>query len=143
MRPSADWRMIDVAMKTLIRITVAAAPLALLALFAPPVSAQTIRHLHEDDSGRTIHVSVGVAIKVRLPGGSNGGYHPAHTSDRDVVRRISASGGYPTNDDAVAIFRARHSGTATLTAYTDYSCLHTDPHCDIAQRAWLVRVIVR
>lgn len=105
-------------------------------------SSTTVRHLHEDDSGRTIHVSVGDLVKVRLPGGS-GGYHRPRTSDRDVVRRISASGGYPSNDPARATFRARAHGTVDLTSYTDYACLHTQPRCLPPQREWTVHVVVR
>jgi hypothetical protein len=105
-------------------------------------SGTTVRHLHEDDSGRTIHVSVGDIVKVRLPGGSGGGYHRPRTNDRDVVRRVSASGGYPSEDDARATFRARATGTVDLTSYTDYSCLHTQPRCLPPQREWSVRVVV-
>ena len=106
-------------------------------------STTTVRHLHEDDSGRTIHVLVGDIVKVRLPGGSNGGYHRPRTSDRDVLRRVSASGGYPSADDARATFRARAAGTADLTSYTDYTCLHTQPRCLPPQREWVVHIHVR
>ena len=105
-------------------------------------SASTVRHMHEDDSGRTIHVSRGDVIRVRLPGGSAGGYHKPRTSDRDVVRRTSASGGYPSDDDARARFVARRKGSADLTSYTDYRCLHTEPRCLPPQRQWVVHVIV-
>ena len=105
-------------------------------------SGTTVRHLHEDDSGRTIHVSRGDVVKVRLPGGSSGGYHRPRTSDRDVLRRTSASGGYPSDDDARARFVARHRGTADLTSYTDYTCLHTQPRCLPPQREWIVHVVV-
>jgi hypothetical protein len=114
---------------------------ALLVLLAPGASASTVRHLHKDDSGRTIHVTVGDSIRVRLPGGS-GGYHVPRTSDRDVLRRTSSSGGYPSDEDARASFRARHRGTADLTSYTDYKCLHTEPRCLPAQREWVVHVVV-
>ena len=105
-------------------------------------SGTAVRHLHEDDSGRTIHVSVGDVVKVRLPGGSGGGYHRPRTSDRDVVRRTFASGGYPSDEDAYARFGVRHRGTADLTSYTDYTCLHTEPRCLPPQREWVVHVVV-
>ena len=114
---------------------------AAIGLLAAPASASTARHLHEDDSGRTIHVSVGDVIRVRLPGGS-GGYHRPRTTDRSVVRRVSASGGYPSATDARASFRARHHGTGDLTSYTDYQCLHTQPRCLPPQREWIVHVVV-
>lgn len=125
-------------MKALIRVALVS---GLLALLAPSASASTIRHLHEDDSGRTIHVHRWDTITVRLPGGS-GGYHVPRTSDRDVLRRTSASGGYPSDADARASFRARHRGTADLTSYTDFACLHTEPRCLPAQREWVVHVVV-
>ena len=125
-------------MKAFIRVALVA---VLLVLFAPGASANTIRHLHEDDYGRTIHVHRWDTIVVRLPNNS-GGYHVPRTSDRDVLRRTSVSGGYPSAEDARASFRARHRGTADLTAYTDYACLHTTPRCEIAQREWIVHVVV-
>jgi hypothetical protein len=125
-------------MTALIRVLVVPALAGLLG----SGSGTTVRHLHEDDSGRTIHVSVGDVVKVRLPGGSGGGYHRPRTSDRDVVRRTSATGGYPSDDDARASFRARHRGTADLTSYTDYRCLHTEPRCLPPQRQWTVHVVV-
>src|SRR3954447_10738523 len=125
-------------MTPLIRVLVVPALAGLLG----SSSGTTVRHLHEDDSGRTIHVAIGDIVKVRLPGGS-GGYHRPRTSDRDIVRRTSASGGYPSDDDAQARFRALAHGTADLTSYTDYQCLHTDPPCLPPQRQWVVHVVVR
>jgi hypothetical protein len=125
-------------MRSLIRVAVVA---ALLALLAPGASASTVRHLHKDDSGRTIHVHHGDTITVRLPGGS-GGYHVPSTSDRSEVKRTSKSGGFPSNKDARASFRARHPGFADLTSYTDYACLHTQPRCVPPQRDWIVHVVV-
>ena len=129
-------------MKTRAGVALVAALVGLLGLVMPSASATTIRYLHERDSGRTIHVSRGDVIKVRLPGGSMGGYHRPRSSDGDVVHRTSASGGYPSADQARARFVARHRGTANLTSYTDYRCLHTDPRCLPPQREWNVRVVV-
>jgi hypothetical protein len=81
-------------------------------------------------------------VTVRLPNGSGGGYHQPQTSDGNIVFRTNAAGGYPTDFTARARFIARHRGTADLTAYTDYSCLHQQPQCEIAQRDWIVHVVV-
>src|SRR3954447_14482215 len=124
-------------MTPLIRVLVVPALAGLLG----SSSGTTVRHLHEDDSGRTIHVAIGDIVKVRLPGGS-GGYHRPRTSDRDVVRRTSASGGYPSDDDARASFTGRHQGRGELTSYDDYRCLHTEPRCLPPQRQWVVHVVV-
>jgi hypothetical protein len=60
----------------------------------------------------------------------------------EAVRRIEASGGYPSGESARATFLAVADGTATIVSRTDYPCLHAHPPCAIAQRIWLVRVIV-
>jgi hypothetical protein len=110
---------------------------------AAVTSAGRIWHLHESDSGSTLHVERGDIVKVRLPGGTSGGYHRPRTSDRDVLRRRWAEGGYPSDSDARAAFLARHNGTADLTSYDDYACLHTEPRCLPPQREWIVHVVVR
>lgn len=110
---------------------------------APVAATHAVRHLHQDDSGRTITVRRGDTITVRLPGGASGGYHRPRSTDRTVVRRTSASGGYPSAQDARASFVARHRGRADLTSTTDFTCLHTTPRCLPAQRTWVVHVRVR
>jgi len=129
-------------MKTRARVALVAALVGLLGSLTPSASASTTRYLHESDSGRTIHVARGDVIKVRLPGGSMGGYHRPRTSDGSVVDRTNAAGGYPSDDTARARFVARHRGTADLTSYTDYQCLHTEPRCLPPQRQWTVHVDV-
>jgi hypothetical protein len=97
--------------------------------------------LNENDSGKTIHVSVGQQVNVEL-GGSGGSYDQPQSSNSAVVQRTSASGGYPTNQPARASFVAVAKGRADLTSATDYACLHTTPRCEIAQREWIVHVVV-
>ncbi len=99
-------------------------------------------HLTESDSGQTIHVVVGQQVQVELGGGSGGSYDLPQSSSA-VMRRTSASGGYPTDQPARATFVATAKGTADLTATTDAACLHATPRCEIAQREWMVHVIVR
>jgi hypothetical protein len=126
-----------------IRRLLLAPVVVVLSLVATPASASTHhRYLKESDYGRTIHVVVGDKISVRLPGGSGGGYHRPRSSDSTVAQRIGAAGGYPSDADARATFVARHRGKADLTADTDYPCLHTTPRCEIAQRIWVVHVVV-
>lgn len=116
-----------------------------LATTAPPAAAPTsctVWHVRLSDSGRTLHVERGDFVRVRLPGGASGGFHKPRTSDRDILRRRWADGGYPSDDPARAEFRARQTGTADLTAYDDYTCLHTEPRCLPPQRQWIVHVVV-
>ena len=58
------------------------------------------------------------------------------------MRLAATSGGYPSNRPADAAFLAVRAGTASVTSMTDHPCLHAQPPCRIAQRAWSVRVLV-
>jgi hypothetical protein len=97
--------------------------------------------LTESDSGRTITLTVGQLVTVNLPGGSSGGYDQPQSSSA-AMHRDSVSGGYPTDQPAVAQFTAAHAGAADLTSQTDYKCLHAQPPCMVAQKQWVVHVIV-
>jgi hypothetical protein len=59
-----------------------------------------------------------------------------------LLRRVSASGGYPSTAPARATFLAVRQGTSTIRSITDAKCLHTKPMCLIAQQVWQVSVIV-
>ena len=100
------------------------------------------RTLTESDSGTTIHLRPGQSVNVRLHGGQNNGYHQP-TSSSSVMRRVSASGGYPSDQPARAEFTAAGPGSADLSSYTDFTCLHTTPRCLPPQQQWVVHVIVR
>jgi hypothetical protein len=63
--------------------------------------------------------------------------------EASALRRISASGGYPSSAPARAIFLAVRPGTALLRSITDAPCLHAKPQCEIAQQVWQVTVIVK
>ncbi len=107
---------------------------------APPPANPA--HLTESDSGQTVRIRVGEDVSVELPGGPSGGYHQPLSSS-DIMKRTSASGGYPTDQPARASFVATRVGTAELTSYDDFACLHSDPRCLPAQREWIVHVIVQ
>lgn len=92
------------------------------------------------DNGRTIRVAAGHSVTVVL--GRNGlAWHiPAASST--VLRRTSASGGYPGRAPARATFLAVRPGRAQLSAADDAACLHAQPACMLPQRAWVVSVVV-
>jgi hypothetical protein len=94
------------------------------------------------DSGKTIHVSPGDHIVVRLPGGASGGFHRPRSSSPAKVRRTTAHGGYPSKHRAVARFVAVEPGMAELSATDDYTCLHATPPCLPPQRQWRVHLEV-
>jgi len=95
----------------------------------------------EADSGRTVHLHIGQRLRVVLGGHGQQWHLPA--SPGSSLRLAAASGGYPSNRPADAVFIAVRAGTASITSVTDDPCLHAQPPCMIPQRAWSVHVIVR
>jgi hypothetical protein len=53
-----------------------------------------------------------------------------------------ASGGYPSDRTATAVFVAARDGKASISSITDHPCLHAQPPCMIAQHVWAVHVVV-
>lgn len=94
----------------------------------------------EADSGRTVHLHIGQRLRVVLGGHGQQWHRPASTGP--FLRLATASGGYPSNRPADAVFLAIRAGTASVTSMTDHPCLHAQPPCKIAQRAWSMRVLV-
>jgi len=92
------------------------------------------------DSGRTVHLDIGQRLRVVLGGRGEMWHRPA--SPGPHLRRAAASGGYPSDRPADAVFIAAQAGTATVTSITDHPCLHAQPPCKIVQRVWSVRVQV-
>jgi hypothetical protein len=93
----------------------------------------------DDDSGSTVHLSVGQHLRVRL---SSGTWDPPVSSADGVVVRRTSSGGYPSDQPVDATFDAVGSGNADVTAQSDAACFHTEPRCMMASREWRVRVVV-
>jgi hypothetical protein len=50
--------------------------------------------------------------------------------------------GFPTAPTATSTFLAVHPGTTTITATTDYTCLHTAPACMLVQQQFTLTVRV-
>jgi hypothetical protein len=92
------------------------------------------------DNGVTVRLSRGQMVAVVLSPQLLSWYPPAATGP--AVRRTSASGGYPDQTSARAIFLAVRPGTATLDATDDIRCLHMQPSCTLPQQQWRVTVIV-
>jgi hypothetical protein len=104
---------------------------------SPPPGSNTLG-VDESDAGQTVRLKVGQKLEVRL----SADYTQATSSDGGVLVRTSASGGYPTKQEMVAIFEARRAGEATVSSSTDYECLHATPSCALPQQFWSVGVIV-
>lgn len=92
------------------------------------------------DNGATVRLSRGQTVTVVLTPRFLSWYTPAATGA--AVRRVSASGGYPDQTPARAVFLAVRPGTATLDATDDTRCLHTQPACTVPRQLWRVTVIV-
>ena len=97
------------------------------------------RTLTVADNGATVRLHVGDSVRVVL---ASGGVWDLPRASGHAVRRIKASGGYPTGRPARATFRAVRPGKSMLTSITDAKCLHSRPSCKIAQRLWSVTIIV-
>lgn len=91
----------------------------------------------EIDSQRTVTLAVGQALSVALPQQ----YRPTSANGSALVR-VSTSGGYPTGQPLVELYRAAAPGAADLTSQTDHPCLHTTPPCAMPVKLWRVHVIV-
>lgn len=92
------------------------------------------------DSGYTVLLRRGERLKVYLS--EVYGSWDAPRERGRALQRTEASGGYPSRRPTLATFLAVKEGTATITARTDYRCLHARPRCAVAQTLWLLRVIV-
>lgn len=101
--------------------------------------------LTQSDSGATVVLARGQFIIVVLgaPGYPTWDQPLAAGPQAASLRRVSASGGYPSSAPARATFLAVRPGTAAIRSLTDAACLHAKPRCMIAQRVWQVSVIVR
>jgi hypothetical protein len=105
----------------------------------PTVNAPAI--LTEADSGKTVRLSAGQSVTVVLRPRSALSWHVPVVIGTAVLR-TGASGGYPGQAPARAIFRAQRPGRAILVAGDDAACLHSQRGCKIRQRMWRVVVIV-
>ncbi|MFB9239165.1 cellulose binding domain-containing protein [Plantactinospora siamensis] len=101
----------------------------------PPTGADVT--VTQDDSQRTVTLTVGQTLGVSLPA-----EYVRPTVSNSALQAVSASGGYPTGQPLTAVFRAAAVGTADLTSHTDYPCLHTVPPCTVPIRLWTVHVSI-
>jgi len=111
---------------------------------APSDETATLQ-IDETANGRSIELYVGQQLVVRLAAGWTA---PAATTAPDVTAtlqplRSDTAVGFPAAGPASARFTAVRTGTATISARTDYACLHTTPRCALPQRLFSVAVRVR
>lgn len=98
-----------------------------------------MRVVTEEDSGKTVELRVGQSLRVEL-----GRDYQQPTAGTDgVLDRTSATGGYPTGKEMIAVFRAVAAGNADVESSTDYACLHATPSCALPQQLWSVHVVVK
>lgn len=109
---------------------------------APPAGSVVAVGLEAD--GRVITLQVGQRLTVTLainwtaPRALAG---PSVTAPLQPLRQDAATG-FPALVPASATFTAVRTGSAAVTAHTDYACLHTKPACLPAQRAFSMTVQV-
>jgi hypothetical protein len=122
-----------------------AAPAAIPgALHAAPQAAADVVELGNGDNGRTIQVTAGEQIAVRLDGLSQDGTtlawtEPA-TTNGAVLQRTA--GGTSPDGNAWAVFDARGGGSSQITA--EQRCVPTQGAvCPHLVRVWRVTIVVR
>jgi hypothetical protein len=93
------------------------------------------------DNGAIVRLRTGQQVAVTLtPGGLFSWHVPAAAGA--AVRRVSASGGYPSQQPAQAAFLAVQPGEVMLTTINDTACLHAQPACEPSQQEWRVTIMV-
>lgn len=92
------------------------------------------------DSGAVVNLRVGQQVTVVLAPAFMAWHVPSATGA--VLRRVSASGGYPGRQPARAVFLAVAPGTAVLSAESDTACLHAHPRCMVPQQLWQATIRV-
>lgn len=88
------------------------------------------------DEGSTVVLAPGDTLVVEL----SGDWVAPTASDTAVLRRDSVS---KSDTSARATFTARTVGRSDVDSASDAPCLHASPPCEIAQREWVVHVVVQ
>jgi hypothetical protein len=99
--------------------------------------------LTQADNQETLLLSVGQTFTVVLtsPPGTLRWDQPAAQGTQVIL--VSASGGYPGNTPARAVFRAVAPGSVAVSAATDSACMHQKPPCPVPNQQWIVTVVVQ
>ena len=90
-----------------------------------------------DSNGQSVDLTVGQRLVLTLgpdwtPPAVTG---PPAAPTTDPLQTES-SVGFPEPQPAAATFLALRPGTETVTATTDYTCLHTTPMCTLPQQSF-------
>jgi hypothetical protein len=93
------------------------------------------------DNGAVVRLRTGQQVAVTLTAGSFFSWHVPAAAGA-AVRRVSASGGYPSQQPAQAAFLAVQPGKAMLSTISDTACLHAQPACEPPQQEWRVTIMV-
>jgi hypothetical protein len=97
------------------------------------------------DNGKTVTLQTGQRLHVVLA--ANWTPPQARSSGDSVTAslqplRTDAAEGFPSGEAGAAMFTAVRTGTAVITARTDFGCLHTTPRCLPPQQSFTVTVRV-
>jgi hypothetical protein len=107
-----------------------------------PPPGKSVLTLTVQDSGRSYIIRRGTLVVVNLPSSGGPSWDAPESDAPEVLTPTAHVGGYPAPGPVSAEFRAATGGTAHLSATTDAPCLHSKPHCMIAQRRFRVRILV-
>jgi hypothetical protein len=116
--------------------------------FDPQMPTDPLAHravvIGVNENGKTVTVRIGQRLQVVLA--ANWTPPQAHASGSGTAAlsplRTDSAQGYPDAVPGAAIFTAIRTGTAIITAHTDFACLHTTPRCLPPQQSFTVTVRV-
>ena len=112
--------------------------------FSPPSRPRTLigpGRLTVAEDGTTVRLSRGESVTADLAAQGMFSWHVPVVAGT-AVRQVTNSGGYPTDQPALATFVATEPGTAVLTSTDDTACRHAHPACLPPQQQWRVTIIV-
>jgi hypothetical protein len=96
-----------------------------------------------DSNGQSVDLTVGQRLVVTLgPDWTPPAVTSAPTDPNTDPLQTESSVGFPEPQSAAGTFLALHTGTDTVTATTDYTCLHTAPMCTLPQQSFNITVQV-
>ncbi|GLY92290.1 hypothetical protein Airi02_102180 [Actinoallomurus iriomotensis] len=95
------------------------------------------------DAGATVVARPGRPITLTLAPTNVGNWVRPTTSNAEVLRLDSVTGGYPSKQTLQARFSVVGRGRSGIMTTTDPACSHGHPACAPPQQQWQVRVIVR
>jgi hypothetical protein len=110
----------------------------------PPLAqSPVVVHVGLSANGQRVDLQIGQRLEVSL----DRSWTPPRVEVQDVGAtlqplRVDSAQGYPADVQAFGWFTAVRRGTTTITAHTDYACLHAAPRCAVPTKVFTLTVVV-